>query len=181
MGNNIARNAVATAIAYIQRNPKLNFAVSITTVEANRTDSKTLLDSSNTHNFLYLSFPLLTMYFYSKVCARYNEAISSNQAPHLVFDTTMSGLSSETVKSITSALALPTISASFGQNGDLRQWRDITTQKKAYLLQVMPPADIIPTVVRSIVEYMNISNAAILHDETFGKRLCGYYGIINYI
>lgn len=89
----------------------------------------------------------------------------------MVFDTTMSSLSSETVKSITSALALPTVSASFGQSGDIRQWRDITTQKKAYLLQVMPPADIIPMVVRSIIEYMNITNAAILHDESFGKRL----------
>lgn len=31
----------------------------------------------------------------------------------------------------------------------------------------MPPADIIPEVVRSIVRKMNITNAAILYDETF--------------
>ena len=31
----------------------------------------------------------------------------------------------------------------------------------------MPPADIIPEVIRGIVEYMNITNAAILYDETF--------------
>lgn len=48
----------------------------------------------------------------------------------------MTGVASETVKSITSALALPTVSASFGQEGDLRQWRDINEQKSNYLLQV---------------------------------------------
>lgn len=37
----------------------------------------------------------------------------------------------------------------------------------------MQPADIIPEVIRSIVEYMNITNAAILFDKSFGKN-CGY-------
>lgn len=32
----------------------------------------------------------------------------------------------------------------------------------------MPPGDIIPEVIRSIVKYMNITNAAILFDESFG-------------
>lgn len=32
----------------------------------------------------------------------------------------------------------------------------------------MPPADIIPEVIRSIVQYMNITNAAILYDPSFG-------------
>uniref|UniRef100_A0A1B0B7S3 Ionotropic glutamate receptor C-terminal domain-containing protein n=1 Tax=Glossina palpalis gambiensis TaxID=67801 RepID=A0A1B0B7S3_9MUSC len=74
---------------------------------------------------------------------------------------------SETVKSFTQALGLPTISASYGQEGDLRQWRDIDANKQKYLLQIMPPADLIPEVVRSIVRKMNITNAAILYDETF--------------
>lgn len=87
--------------------------------------------------------------------------------PHVILDTTMAGVASETVKSVSSALGIPTISASFGQEGDLRQWRDIDAQKQGYLLQVMPPADIIPEVIRGIVEYMNITNAAILYDDTF--------------
>lgn len=33
----------------------------------------------------------------------------------------------------------------------------------------MPPADLIPEVIRSIIEYMNITNAAILFDKTFGN------------
>lgn len=70
------------------------------------------------------------------VCASYSDLITKNQSPHLIFDTTITGVASETVKSITSALGLPTISASFGQEGDLRQWRDISEQKSNFLLQV---------------------------------------------
>lgn len=33
--------------------------------------------------------------------------------------------------------------------------------------KIMPPADIIPEVVRAIILYMNITNAAILYDSTF--------------
>jgi ionotropic glutamate receptor len=71
------------------------------------------------------------------------------------------------VKSLSAALAIPTVSASFGQDGDLRQWRDLPDKKKQFLLQVMPPADMLTEVVRSIVIYMNITNAAILYDESF--------------
>lgn len=67
-------------------------------------------------------------------------------------------MASETVKSFTQALGLPTISASYGQEGDLRQWRDLDDSKQKYLLQVMPPADIIPEAVRSIVKRLNITN-----------------------
>lgn len=102
------------------------------------------------------------------VCAQYDEYIAAGQYPHIVLDTTITGLSSETVKTFTAALALPTVSASFGQTRDLRQWRDLDEQKNAYLLQVMTPADIVPEVIRSIVTYMNITNAAILYDDSFG-------------
>lgn len=98
--------------------------------------------------------------------------------PHIVFDTTITNVASETVKSLTSALGLPTVSASFGQEGDIRQWRDLNDQKRQYLLQVMPPSDIIPEVIRSIITYMNITNAAILYDESFGKFLTNILDII---
>lgn len=83
----------------------------------------------------------------------------------------MTGLASETVKSFTSALGLPTVSASFGQVGDLRQWRDISDEQQKYLVQIMPPADLIPEVIRMIVLNQNISNAAILFDNSFGISL----------
>lgn len=154
-------------------------SVQLLTVEGNRTDSRKFLESSMFIQLFYNQFSLLSsenlkMFFFSKtklpVCSRYMDSIRNNQPPHIVFDTTISGVASETVKSLTAALGLPTVSASYGQEGDLRQWRDISDQKKNYLIQVMPPGDIIPEVVRSIVEYMNITNAAILYDETFGKR-----------
>lgn len=92
------------------------------------------------------------------VCNKYAESIEKKQTPHLILDTTKSGVASETVKSFTQALGLPTISASYGQEGDLRQWRDLDESKQKYLLQVMPPADIIPEAVRSIVKRLNITN-----------------------
>ncbi|XP_037037565.1 ionotropic receptor 25a [Bradysia coprophila] len=144
--NDQATQAIDIALTYIQKNPNLGMSIQLTKVEGNRTDSKKFLDT---------------------ICASYTDLISKNQSPHIVLDTTITGVASETVKSITSALALPTISASFGQEGDLRQWRDINEQKSNFLLQVMPPADIIPEVIRSIVQYMNITNAAILYDNSF--------------
>lgn len=95
--------------------------------------------------------------------------LDAQMYPHLVLDTTMTGLGSETVKSFSAALALPTVSASFGQEGDLRQWRSIDDNEKEYLIQICPPADIIPEIVRTIVLNQNITNAAILFDNSFGK------------
>lgn len=54
------------------------------------------------------------------VCVNYNASIRNNKPPHLVIDTTINGVTSEAVKSFTAALALPTVSASYGQNGDIR-------------------------------------------------------------
>ena len=93
--------------------------------------------------------------------------MAQNKPPHVIFDTTLTGVSSETVKSLSAALGIPTVSASFGQEGDLRQWRDIKDKQANYLLQIMPPVDIIPEVIRSIIIYMNITNAAILYDDSF--------------
>lgn len=117
-----------------------------TVVEGNRTDSKGLLES---------------------ICTTYSTNLQENKKPHVIFDTTKTGVSSETVKSLSAALGIPTISSSYGQDGDLRQWRELPEKKKAYLLQVNPPADLLTEIVRSIVIYMNITNAAILYDESF--------------
>jgi glutamate receptor, ionotropic, invertebrate len=117
-----------------------------TAVEGNRTDSKGLLES---------------------ICTIYGDMIKTNRQPHVIFDTTKTGTSSETVKSLSAALGIPTVSASYGQEGDLRQWRDLSDKKKMYLLQVMPPADVLTEIVRSIVIYMNVTNAAILYDDSF--------------
>lgn len=44
---------------------------------------------------------------------------------------------------------------------------DLTEINNLQSLQVNPPSDIIPEVVRGIITYMNITNAAVLYDETF--------------
>lgn len=83
----------------------------------------------------------------------------------------MTGVASETVKSVTAALGLPTVTGSFGQTGDLRQWRSLSSSQSKYLLQIMPPADLIAECVRSIVNKQDITNAAILFDDTFGNYI----------
>lgn len=72
----------------------------------------------------------------NSVCMTYSRLLLTNKPPHVILDTTVSGLASETVKSLSSALGIPTVSGSFGQEGDLRQWRDISPKKRNYLLQV---------------------------------------------
>ncbi|XP_036327744.1 ionotropic receptor 25a [Rhagoletis pomonella] len=144
--NEPAAKAVTVVTTYLKKNPSYGISIQIDQVETNKTDAKSLLES---------------------ICSKYAESIDRKQPPHIVFDTTKSGIASETVKSFTQALGLPTVSASYGQEGDLRQWRDLDESKQKYLLQVMPPADLIPEVVRSIVRKMNITNAAILYDDTF--------------
>lgn len=106
--------------------------------------------------------------FFLSVCNTYNRMLETQTKPHVVLDTTMTGMASETVKSFTAALSLPTVSASFGQEGDLRQWRNINDEQKKYLIQIMPPADLIPEIIRAIILNQNISNAAILYDDSFG-------------
>lgn len=103
------------------------------------------------------------------VCDTYSGMLDSELAPHIVFDTTKTPIMSELAKSFTSNLHLPTVSSGFGQDGDIYQWRNISKEKQKYLLQVMPPADIIPEIIRSIAINTNMTNAAILFDGTFGK------------
>nr|AVH87315.1 ionotropic receptor 27 [Holotrichia parallela] len=144
--NDVADKAVDVALDYVKRNSKLGVKVDIRKVVGNRTDSKGMLDS---------------------LCKTYGSMLDNQAPPHLVLDNTMTGLVSETVKSFVKALQLPTISGSFGQEGDLRQWRDIDDSQQNYLIQIMPPADIIPEIIRSIVINQNISNAAILFDSSY--------------
>ncbi|XP_047486549.1 ionotropic receptor 25a-like isoform X2 [Penaeus chinensis] len=100
-------------------------------------------------------------------CDLVDAAIDASEPPHIVLDATTAGIMSETVKSFTRALALPTFSASYGQDGDLREWRDLTPDEENYLVQLMPPGDIIVQAIRDIVRTQNISNAGIIYDETF--------------
>jgi ionotropic glutamate receptor len=100
------------------------------------------------------------------ICGRYANYLEEKDL-HVIFDTTKTGLSSEIVKLLSASLAIPTVSASYGQNGDLHHWRNLNEQQKKFLLQVVPPIDVLSEVIRPIIDFMNITNAAILHDENF--------------
>ncbi|CAH1134853.1 unnamed protein product [Ceutorhynchus assimilis] len=131
---------------YIKKTTKLGLSVDMKRIVGNKTDSQNILDA---------------------LCAAYQEMLDDNNPPHLVFDTTRGGLASETVKSFTAALGLATVTASYGQQGDLRQWRNLQPNEEEYLVQVSPPGDIIPEMVRTLVLNQNITNAAILFDDSF--------------
>ncbi|XP_050348568.1 ionotropic receptor 25a isoform X2 [Nymphalis io] len=144
--NALAEKSFEVAKEYVRRNPSLGLAVDPVIVVGNRSDAKAFLEN---------------------VCRKYNDMLSAKKTPHVVLDFTMTGVGSETIKSFTAALALPTISGSFGQAGDLRQWRTLSTNQTKYLLQIMPPADILPESIRAIVIKQDITNAAIIFDEFF--------------
>ncbi|XP_068084209.1 ionotropic receptor 25a [Anabrus simplex] len=100
-----------------------------------------------------------------ELCLAYNKSIDDTTPPKVVLDMSRGGIPSEAVKSFTKLLALPTISASYGQEGDLRYWRNLDSEAQKYLIQVMPPGDIAPEIVRSLVNNRNISNAVIIFDN----------------
>ncbi|CAH0391759.1 unnamed protein product [Bemisia tabaci] len=145
--NLIGSKAMEVALNYIRRNPRLgihiggNYPVSIATQ-----DAEVILEN---------------------LCATYNASVKDGKPPHILIDFTMSGIPSEAVKTFTAALGIPTISASFGQDGDVRQWKNLDGEQLKYLIQVNPPADMIPEVIRSIVVAQNITDTGILYDDSF--------------
>jgi ionotropic glutamate receptor len=46
---------------------------------------------------------------------------------------------------------------------------NITANQTKYLIQVMPPSDIIPQIVQLVASQQNMTNAAVLYDESFGN------------
>ncbi len=47
-------------------------------------------------------------------------------------------------------------------------WEKLSAEQMSYLVQVRPPGDTITMVIRNIVEENNITNAAIIFDDSFG-------------
>ena len=117
--------------------------------------------------------------------------LDAGTPPDLVLDLTKNGISSEAVKLLSLSLGLPTVSAAFGEEGDIRfavifltnvrnctrmlffgrQWIDLTDEQQKYLIQVRPPGDLFPDILRDLAIANNITNAAILYDTSFGVFL----------
>ncbi|XP_072753212.1 ionotropic receptor 25a isoform X2 [Anoplolepis gracilipes] len=103
------------------------------------------------------------------ICDVWDSAVSrgGSAVPDLVLDVTRIGLGAEASSSFTAAMGIPTLSAQYGQEDDIRYWRDLDLNQKNYLIQVMTPGDLMPEVIRQLAIQMNITNAGILFDKNF--------------
>lgn len=144
--NSMAERALRAARRYFERNPTVGQVGEINFINVNGTGAENMVEN---------------------VCNQLDAALKSENPPHVILDTTLSGLPSEVVKAISRALTIPTISASYGEEYDLREWMDLSVDEKEYLIQIMPPGDIITQVIRAIVDHQNITSAAVLFDESF--------------
>jgi ionotropic glutamate receptor len=119
-----------------------------------------------------------------QLCSKLTSMIDANNPPDIILDSTRAGVMSDVVKTMSWTLGLPTLSTSYGEEGDIREWRDLTPAQKNYLVQIRPPGDVITDVIREVISRMNITNAAILYDNSFGKiifqQMC-YYIEVNRI
>ncbi|XP_057341195.1 ionotropic receptor 25a [Microplitis mediator] len=143
--NSLANNSVKNALMGIKDKTVLG---NVIVVQINGSDPKGSLD---------------------KVCAAWDPAVRDGGpgVPDLVLDTTRSGFGAEAINSFTASIGVPTFSSQFGQKNDLRPWNDLTPDQKNYLVQIMPPADLIPDAIRQLCSQMNITNAAIIFDKGF--------------
>ncbi|XP_076636399.1 ionotropic receptor 25a-like [Colletes latitarsis] len=104
-----------------------------------------------------------------RICNSWESALDGRgtEVPDLIIDTTTAGMGAKISNSFAVALGIPTLSAQYGQEGDLLYWRNLNSDQRGYLIQVMPPADLIPEAIRQLAIQLNITNAAILYDHNF--------------
>lgn len=72
------------------------------------------------------------------ICDAWGSAVrrGGSSVPDLVLDVTTIGLGAEATSSFTAAMGIPTLSAEYGQEGDIGYWRDLDLDQKNYLIQV---------------------------------------------
>lgn len=72
------------------------------------------------------------------ICDVWGSAVSKggSAVPDLVLDVTKIGLGAEASSSFTAAMGIPTLSAQYGQEDDIRYWRNLNLDQKNYLIQV---------------------------------------------
>lgn len=52
-----------------------------------------------------------------------------------------------------------------------RHWAEAVLKDSSYLVQIRPPGDLIPEIIKGIVTAQNIKNAGILFDESYGEYI----------
>ncbi|CAD6204011.1 GSCOCT00009832001.2-RA-CDS, partial [Cotesia congregata] len=104
-----------------------------------------------------------------QVCSVWDSAVKNGTSgvPDLVLDTTRSYFSTKTVNVFAAFLGIPKISARYGQRSDVKHWKDLTVNQTNYLVQIMPPVNLIPKAFRQLDCEKNVSNVAIIFDDTY--------------
>ena len=54
------------------------------------------------------------------------------------------------------------------------EWIDLNKRQREYLIQVRPPGDYFPLIIRNLATTNNITNPGILHDASVGGYLNTY-------
>ena len=105
-----------------------------------------------------------------KVCSELEGLLEAGTPPDLLLDLTSRDPASQEVKTVSLGLGLPSLATALGGPGDLRAWRELQQDQAQYLVQVRQPGDLLPFVVRDLATAANLTNAAVLYDQTFGKN-----------
>ncbi|TRY77929.1 hypothetical protein TCAL_07724 [Tigriopus californicus] len=81
-----------------------------------------------------------------------------------IYDTTYGGKSTEALKSLALSMGIPMLSFNFLKYGE---WGELSDNQMKYLITVNPPGHTLVRAIRNIAEEGNVTNAAIVFDETF--------------
>ena len=95
--------------------------------------------------------------------------IDSDSPPDVVLDLSSGGDTSEVAKSLSLTLGLPTVSSTMGEAGAIKEWSALTAEQQKYLVQVRSPSDMFQYIIKDMATLTNITNAAILFDESFSE------------
>lgn len=145
--NNIANNSLNNALSNIKDNDPTVLG-DVIVVQINGSEPKPALE---------------------KVCAVWDPIVRKGGpgVPDLVIDTTRGYFATKTVDIFTSFLGIPKISGRYGQQSDVKHWGNLTADQKNYLIQIMPPVNLIPKAFRQLECEINASNAAIIIDSNY--------------
>ena len=103
-----------------------------------------------------------------------SQVLTTNSHPDLVIDGTLlpsavgSRLSS-LIKRYTQRSAVPTISTSYNLGDTHDEWSNLSQLEQEYLIHIHQPGDVIPYIVKNLISHHNITSAALLYDDSFGK------------
>ena len=62
---------------------------------------------------------------------------------------------------------------------DLREWSSLSPEQAEYLVQVRGPHDMFQYIVRDLATFSNITNAAILYDDSFVMKKSHFIEIFS--